>query len=172
MDEKQMTICQCCEYLDTMVGDNPEVKECIDYIQERAEAMSRKLMEYKEKQVPINSAEFKHFKLHSDSTLKRLTKDDLINYIHALYHNWKESDERAEHIKAHAEILHEKSEIPKKVIELGKKEQGYTHVCPRCGQFVGTVALERYDNGYQPAYIEEDEYCCSCGQRLDWSGNE
>lgn len=47
-----------------------------------------------EKQVPINSAEFKYFKLHSDSTLKRLTKDDLIDYIHALHHNWKVVDEQ------------------------------------------------------------------------------
>lgn len=52
MDKEKMTICQCCEFLDTMIGDNQEIKECIDYIQERAEAMSRKLMEYKEKQTP------------------------------------------------------------------------------------------------------------------------
>lgn len=37
----EMTICQCCEYLDSMVGDNPQVKECIDYIEDRAKAMTR-----------------------------------------------------------------------------------------------------------------------------------
>lgn len=117
----------------------------------------------------MNSAEFKHFKLHSDSTLKRLTKDDLIDYIKMLYHNWAESDERAEHIKAYAEILHEKTEIPKKVIKLPKKERGYECICPRCEQFVGTIVLNRYGNGYQIDYVADDEYCCSCGQRLDWS---
>ncbi len=40
-----------------------------------------------------NTLGFKHFKLHSDSTLKSLTKDDLIEYIHMLYHNWKATDE-------------------------------------------------------------------------------
>lgn len=57
---------------------------------------------------------------------------------------------------------------PKKVIELSKRDRGYKHICPSCEQFVGTIALERYHNRYQPSHIEEDEYCCSCGQRLDW----
>lgn len=116
----------------------------------------------------MNSAEFKHFKLHSDSTLKRMTKDELIDYIHMLYHNWKVSDERAENIKAYAEIIEEK-QTPKKVIELPQKDRGYKHICPRCEQYVGTIVFERYGNGYQPAYVDEDEYCCSCGQRIDWS---
>lgn len=40
-----------------------------------------------------NTDEFKHFKLHSDSTLESLTKRDLIDYIHMLYHNWQATDE-------------------------------------------------------------------------------
>jgi len=35
----------------------------------------------------MNTADFKHFKLHNDSTLKSMTKDELIGYIHMLYHN-------------------------------------------------------------------------------------
>lgn len=35
-----------------------------------------------------NTSEFKHFKLHSDSSLKNLTKVELIDYIKMLYHNW------------------------------------------------------------------------------------
>ena len=42
----------------------------------------------------MNSAEFKHFKLHADSTLKSMTKDELVSYIHMLYHNWGVVDER------------------------------------------------------------------------------
>jgi len=42
----------------------------------------------------VNSAEFKHFKLHADSTLKSMTKDELVSYIHMLYHNWGVVDER------------------------------------------------------------------------------
>lgn len=42
----------------------------------------------------MNSAEFKHFKLHADSTLKSMTKDELVSYIHMLYHNWGVFDER------------------------------------------------------------------------------
>ncbi|MCR0317466.1 hypothetical protein [[Clostridium] innocuum] len=41
----------------------------------------------------VNTDEFKHFKLHSDSTLKSLKKDDLISYIHMVYHNWQSTDD-------------------------------------------------------------------------------
>ena len=41
-----------------------------------------------------NTSEFKHSKLHSDSTLKNLTKVELIDYIKMLYHNWEACDEQ------------------------------------------------------------------------------
>ena len=40
-----------------------------------------------------NTLEFKNFRLHADSTLKNMPKDELINYIHMLHHNWSVSDE-------------------------------------------------------------------------------
>lgn len=44
-----------------------------------------------------NTSEFKHFKLHSDSSLKNLTKKELIDYIKMLYHNWGACDEQLTH---------------------------------------------------------------------------
>ena len=41
-----------------------------------------------------NIEEYKHFKLHSDSSLKNLTKVELIDYIKMLYHNWGVADEQ------------------------------------------------------------------------------
>lgn len=41
-----------------------------------------------------NTSEFKHFELHSDNTLKNLTKKELIDYINMLYHNWGVCDEQ------------------------------------------------------------------------------
>lgn len=41
-----------------------------------------------------NTEEYKHFKLHSASTLKNQTKEELIDYIKMLYHNWGVADER------------------------------------------------------------------------------
>ena len=41
-----------------------------------------------------NTSEFKHFKLHSDNTLKNLTKKELIDYIKMLYHKWGACDEQ------------------------------------------------------------------------------
>ena len=45
-----------------------------------------------------NTSEFKHFKLHSDSTLKNLTKVELIDYIKMLYHNWGVTDEQLKRV--------------------------------------------------------------------------
>lgn len=42
----------------------------------------------------MNSLEFKNFKLHADSTLKSMKKDELISYIHMLHHNWSVTDEQ------------------------------------------------------------------------------
>ena len=58
--------------------------------------------------------------------------------------------------------------IPKQVEKATREEYeetGYTHVCPTCGQFVGT-RLQSCGIQYG---IEENDYCCSCGQRLKWS---
>lgn len=41
-----------------------------------------------------NTAEFNHFKLYANSTLKAMTKDELIDYVHLLHHNWGASDEQ------------------------------------------------------------------------------
>ena len=45
-----------------------------------------------------NTSEFKHFKLHSDSTLKNLTKVELIDYIKMLYYNWGVTDEQLKRV--------------------------------------------------------------------------
>lgn len=45
-----------------------------------------------------NTEEYKHFKLHSDSTLKNLTKVELIDYIKMLYHNWGACDEQLKRV--------------------------------------------------------------------------
>ena len=52
-----------------------------------------------------NSLNFKHFKLHSDSTLKRLKKDELIDYIHILYENWGSADSFNENLSNYNQIL-------------------------------------------------------------------
>lgn len=41
-----------------------------------------------------HTQEFTNFKLYSDSTFKKLTKDELIDYIKMLHHNWSATDEQ------------------------------------------------------------------------------
>ena len=64
--------------------------------------------------------------------------------------------------KAYIDILQELIDkaTPEKPIPLEEKEYGYEHECPTCGRYVGTIVED---------YVEHDDYCCSCGQRLDWS---
>ena len=57
--------------------------------------------------------------------------------------------------------------IPKKVVRLANKNYGYSHKCPSCGQCVGTIV--KHKDNFLSDYIEEDEYCPSCGQKIDWS---
>ena len=45
-----------------------------------------------------NTEEYKRFKLHSASTLKNQTKEELIDYIKMLYHNWGVCDEQLKRI--------------------------------------------------------------------------
>lgn len=92
MNENDMTICECLEYLDSMVGDDKDVKDCLDYIERKAKAMDKKLRDYKkifEEEHPLdgNSFNFLHFIPYSKSTLKRMTKDELIDYINIIYIN-------------------------------------------------------------------------------------
>lgn len=122
MNENEMTICECIEYLDSMVGDDKDVKDCLDYIECKAKAMDKRLREYKyifEEEHPLdgNSFGFLHFKMYSNSTLKRMTKDWLIEYINVLYINWKGTDNTYERISRLAKQLYEKAKFYKEAKE-------------------------------------------------------
>ena len=47
MKQDEMTICECIEYLDSMVGDDENIKGCLDYIERKVKAVDKKLREYK-----------------------------------------------------------------------------------------------------------------------------
>lgn len=67
-----------------------------------------------------NSFNFLNFKMYSNSTLKRFTKDELIEYINVLYFNWKNTDNTCERISRLAKQLYEKAKEYKE--EKGKLE--------------------------------------------------
>lgn len=60
-----------------------------------------------------NTVSFKHFKLHADSTLKSMKKDDLIHYIHVLYSNWNATDWYYNNVMKYAKELNKELEIYK-----------------------------------------------------------
>lgn len=123
MKQDEMTICECVEYLDSMVDDDKNVKDCLDYIERKAKSMDKRLREYKnffEEEHPLdgNSFNFLYFKMYSNFTLKRMTKDELIDYINILYINWKGTDNTCERISRLAKQLYEKSNLYKTALEL------------------------------------------------------
>ena len=76
--------------------DNYKHSGCGCYFPSFKKEMIKKINEhFKPKE---NTSEFKHFKLHNDSSLKNLTKVELIDYIKMLYHNWGVCDEQLKRI--------------------------------------------------------------------------
>lgn len=66
-----------------------------------------------------NTSEFKHFKLHRDSSLKNLTKVELIDYIKMLYNNWGVADEQLKNcINKAKELSDSNNELERTVCSL------------------------------------------------------
>lgn len=122
MKQNEMTICECVEYLDSIVGDDKNVKDCLDYIECKAKSMDKKLRDYKnifEEEHPFdgNSFNFLHFKPYANSTLKRMTKDELIHYINIIMVNWRSTDNTCERVSRLAKQLYEKAKTYKEAKE-------------------------------------------------------
>ena len=70
-----------------------------------------------------NSWNFKHFKLHSDSTLKSFKKDELIDYIHMIYHNWKVTDSFYESaVNYNYKLSKENEKLENQLVEIKSSE--------------------------------------------------
>lgn len=52
-----------------------------------------------------HTMEFKHFRLPADSSLAKMNKEKLINYIHMLHHNWAVCDEQLNNVLNHAKKI-------------------------------------------------------------------
>ena len=79
MKQDEMTICECVEYLDSMVGDDENIKGCLDYIERKAKAMDKKLREYKsifEEKYKEKTAE----QMFNDLDYKKIIKDGCIRF--------------------------------------------------------------------------------------------
>ncbi len=86
---KDLTICQCCEYLATMIDDK-ELLKTIDYIEERATAMYNKLVERKEQ---VEELQRVVAELNSKLTRKQNLVDSQKRYIQDLEESLKEYED-------------------------------------------------------------------------------
>lgn len=56
----------------------------------------------------MSKESMRHFGLYSDNTMKSMTKDKLIKYVHIIYENWESCDETSERIvEANVNLLKE-----------------------------------------------------------------
>ena len=101
---------------DQCMGDRgrEDYKQLAEWLEE--------LNEYKnifEEEHPFNdnSFNFLNFKMYSNPTLKRFTKDELIDYINVLYFNWKNADNTCERVSRLAKQLYEKAKFYKEAKE-------------------------------------------------------
>lgn len=75
------------------------------------------------------------------------------------------SCKKSEAVKTLNELVEKAT--PKKVNNATREDYmktGYKHCCPTCGNLVGTILSD--------LTIQEDDYCPTCGQALDWSEEE
>lgn len=82
-----------------------------------------------------DTLEFKNFKLHADSTLKSMSKDELISYIHMLHHNWNVSDEQLFNVI-------EKIKTLQNELDAIKNPQPYKFEDLKVGMFVYDICLD------------------------------
>lgn len=61
--------------------------------------------------------------MYSNSTLKRMTKDWLIEYINVLYINWKGTDNTYERVSRLAKQLYEKAKEYKEALDEDDKNE-------------------------------------------------
>lgn len=64
-----------------------------------------------------NTLDFKHFKLHSKSYLKTLKKDELIDYIYMVYHNWENDNFGFNNVMKYATELLNKNNAYEEIIK-------------------------------------------------------
>lgn len=114
--------------LDEAIAHAKELSEsqsvCVDCREEHKQLAEwlEQLRGYKnifEEEHPLdgNSYNFLYFKPYANSTLKRMTKDELIDYINILIINWKNTDNTCERVSRLAKQLYEKSNIYKMEME-------------------------------------------------------
>lgn len=114
-----------------------------------------------------NTAGFKHFRLYSDSTLRSWKKEELIDYIHMLYHNWSVTDEAYLNVMELAKKMSDKATFKKPIfVDSRFRQRGklngqcvtleYCYKCPNCNSHIF------YD-------YDMSRYCGYCGQALDWN---
>lgn len=70
----------------------------------------------------MSKESMKHFGLYSDSKMKSMTKDELIEYVHLIYNNWKNCDETAEKIvNANLDLFEENKLLKREVKALDEE---------------------------------------------------
>lgn len=113
--------------------DNYKKNSCGCYFPEFKEQMILKIKDHFESKE--DTLEFKNFKLHADGTLKSMSKDELISYIHMLHHNWNVSDEQL------FNVIEINNKLQDELVAI-KNPQPYKFEDLKVGMFVYDICLD------------------------------
>lgn len=94
-----------------------------------------------------NTSGFKHFKMYSDSTLKSSNKDDLIDYIHMIYENWKSTD------CFYKNAIDENYRLYNQLVELSRDVKAKDEYITELRNYINQIEREFKDN--PPLKFEE-----------------
>lgn len=101
-----------------------------------------------------NTVEFKHFLLSADSTLKSQNKEYLLEYIHMLYLNWRNTDYDYNRTIDYANELHKEIErLSSQVIEANRVAKKYKDHNIELMNYITQIEREYKDN--PPLRFEE-----------------
>lgn len=118
----------------------------------------------------MSKESMKHFGLYSDSTMKSMTKDKLIKYVHIVYENWESCDETSERIvEANMKLLKEneilRSEIKALDEEVAQKCELNEKICKALDKACAELSsmdykLKMHENPYAYTcdYTDEEEW--------------
>ena len=117
----KMTLNEAIVHVKELSEDQSVCEDCREEHKQLAKWLEE-LREYKsifDEEHPLdgNSFNFLYFKPYSNSTLKKMTKNWLIEYINILMVNWKNTDNTCERVSRLAKQLYEKTKEYKKANE-------------------------------------------------------
>lgn len=111
----------------------------------------------------MSKESIKIFNLYSDNTMKSMTKDELIKYVHIIYENWENCDETYEKLvealsKQNNLLNHENGVLDEELMQKCKLNEQNCKALDKICEILSDCAKMQCDRC--PKYKEQGKYLC------------